>query len=817
MQPSVLALATSRQSQVWLSSTVLVGGLFCSVLLATRDNEEDEDTLEPMSKTIPLPQDVVSKYRHGLLPLYIPTHQYTSCDFFDKFMPQKPKIPRSRTEKLMQETSTTSKLQSLYDVQWSIPLGVGGFGTVYLGTEKSTGESVAVKKIAKNLTSDSTFQQEMDAFLQIRQLGGHPNICGLRQHFDEGNFYYLILDLVRGGEMFDQLVDNGAYSEADAARLVREVASALAFLHGIGVVHGDLKPENLMLSSENSSDAVIKVVDLGCAQVVDAKSPFYNADVRRSIANTPGYSPPEVLLHSRDQSALLEPPVDMFALGIIVYIMLTGVHPFDVTGDAHNDEMNRRVRSKQAPPLRNASITKHLSPSAIELIEKLIRWDPKKRITALELLNDAWVRGETARTGKITDSDKRLKMLRAYKSRLEAKVFASMVQWSDDTDGENGNTKTSLIERSFHMLDHEHRGYITTQDLANELDTTEPSSRKTSRHPRDYAKEEDAHLSLSGFSDLLAENMKNRYFPAGHLIYHEGDKGHCMYFINSGRVEVFTKDGFKTITEQGNFFGEGALLDQKGRRNASIRCVTPVHVIEISREYFQKYLADGFDTALSLREKDKLRKRSRATTLLRLLQNLNRRTLKKGDTVYAQGEAGNDIYLIENGVVEVNVDNHRVFSAQPGDVCGEYAFTFGRPRNTTAKCTSDICTVQSMTAGDLQKLARSHPYVEESIRELALRREFQKALVFSTKKTFPTKEDELRVAFDAVDIQKSGQINLSDCALMLRRMDSSFTDKDISDILHSLDLDNSGTIHWEEFKRVFGMSGSGNCMQQERA
>ena len=80
----------------------------------------------------------------------------------------------------------------------------------------------------------------MEALLHIRQHGGHPNICRLRENFDEGQYYYLILDLVSGGEMFDHLVNQGPYSEADAARLIREVASALAFCHGIGLVHGDL-------------------------------------------------------------------------------------------------------------------------------------------------------------------------------------------------------------------------------------------------------------------------------------------------------------------------------------------------------------------------------------------------------------------------------------------------------------------------------------------------------------------------------------------------------------------------------------------------
>ena len=107
---------------------------------------------------------------------------------------------------------------------------------MYLGTDKTTGELVAVKKIPKRFTNDTSFQKEMNAFHQIRMNGNHPNICGLRENFDEGDHFYLVMDLISGGEVFDRLIDSGAYSEADAARLVREVGSALAFLHGIGLV-----------------------------------------------------------------------------------------------------------------------------------------------------------------------------------------------------------------------------------------------------------------------------------------------------------------------------------------------------------------------------------------------------------------------------------------------------------------------------------------------------------------------------------------------------------------------------------------------------
>ena len=167
------------------------------------------------------------------------------------------------------------------------------------------------------LTDNDTFLKEMRALLHIKAYGGHPHISALREYFEEGDYYYLILDLVSGGEMFDHLVTLGAYSEADAARLLREVASAMAFLHGIGVVHGDLKPENLMLSTSKSSDCVIKVVDFGCADVMQIMEEYYDyliqdfdykdvmllqrAQKARYDANqvveisTPAYSPPEVI------------------------------------------------------------------------------------------------------------------------------------------------------------------------------------------------------------------------------------------------------------------------------------------------------------------------------------------------------------------------------------------------------------------------------------------------------------------------------------------------------------------------------------------
>ena len=156
-------------------------------------------------------------------------------------------------------------LSDKYTVNWKQVLGEGAYGSVHPARLKATGEKVALKKITKRYTDTSSFCRETDALLRIYNNGGHPNISGLRDMYEDHDYYYLVMDLVSGGEMFDHLIEYGAYSEADAARLMREVASALAFLHGVGVTHADLKPENLLLCSKKRVDGTIKMIDFGCA------------------------------------------------------------------------------------------------------------------------------------------------------------------------------------------------------------------------------------------------------------------------------------------------------------------------------------------------------------------------------------------------------------------------------------------------------------------------------------------------------------------------------------------------------------------------
>lgn len=694
------------------------------------------------------------------------------------------KLRRYNTMERLDQASTLASLESCYEVDWKNPLGEGTFGSVYFGKDRRSGQPVAIKKIRKAFTDNATFQREMDALLYLRSQGGHPNICGLRENFVDSRGYFLVLDLIQGGELFDHLVKQGPYSEADAARLIREVASALAFMHGIGIVHADLKPENLMLSSDQSSEAVIRVVDFGSSNVNQ-----YEAD-RKPTANTPAYTPPEIIDGTQTR---MESSFDMWSLGVILYIMLTGIHPFDLYGNATDREIQKSIRSGKRPPLEKSALTAHLSDDALRLLSQLLQWDPRKRLSAHDVLRHPWL--DSARKEVMADSDKRLSAYNRLKTKLQAKVFAEMVSFG--TNPTEGITKrTSLIERSFQMLDPDHRGYVTMSDLKTLLSGE-------GGHDDTHAQE----LSLSGFSDLLAQNMKNCYFPKGHIIYHEGEPGHVMYFLNSGKIEVFT-DFTKQVRHPGDFFGEGALLHPRQVRSASIRCLTPVHAVEVSREYFEKYLASEEGAKFNLREKDKARKRQRAKTILQLQQNMKQVHIPHGDFVFKTGDKGNEMYILEDGNIDVSVRGHTVLSlTQPGEMCGEHSVIFGRPRNVTAQCKSpDGCRLHVLRARHFYNILDLHPSIKESVRDICFRRDFQKALCYRIKKAFPRDDKELKAAFDKIDRNGSGVIELQEIRTMIQQFDPTYTEDDIREILRSLDLSDSGNLTWPEFLRVFGAS-----------
>ena len=669
--------------------------------------------------------------------------------------------------------------------------------------------------------------------------------------------------------MFDHLSNDGAYSEADAARLVFEIASALAFLHGVGVIHADLKPENLLLCSRNRRGGTIKIIDFGCSRLNSELSPSKLEEGDRETGTT-GYWPPE-----RFQSkTILTPAVDMWALGIILYIMLTGIHPFDIDCDRTNQEIAEAIKADPNPPMDDFYVG-HLSESVVDLMKKLMEPDPTRRITAYELLHHPWVRGETASTEKIEDSDKKLSQFLDLQDKLEASVFALLVnQGHKDMTMSEAKHRNSSEERQggdvpimklvFDVLDGENKGYITGSDIGR-LVTAHTGEVLNAKHTNDLlmrsSKNEklgsrsEAQVSLSDFSNLFS-GLKVRHYPRGHYLFSAGDEGSTMYFLSSGKVEIQTRKGqLVALLRRGDFFGEGSLLDSKQTRFTSARCATPVDVIEISREDFDRYTKTSAETRNDLRRKWRARNLFYAKNLLRLQRNVKIKTLQKGDVVYNEGEIGTSMFRVDDThggkvlvwkkypFVELSFSHHMGFAGElevlhggtvvhkygPGDSFGESSLLFSKPRSSTVRCISESCLIHEMRGEDFMAVVDSSEGTAAALRNMCRKRLFKKAVKqFSLHKNRGLSDDDIVAAFHDADLDKvtyeysvivggftrfnlistfcscqSGTLNVEEVRLLMHRMDPKFPMSEIEELMKFVDVDEDGQVSLAEFKRIF--------------
>jgi len=241
-----------------------------------------------------------------------------------------------------------------------------------------SGQQYACKLVQKDRTDKEMFAIEVRI---LEAAGRHRNIVSLIDRFDAPpDAWALVFDLVSGGEVFDRICDLGQYSERDAATVVHEVATALKYLHGRGIVHRDLKPENLLLTSEKP-DADVKLCDFGLAAFVGVDDPPLTGR-----KGTIAYMAPEVF---KGENYGME--VDLWSLGVIMYILLAGYHPFDPTGAADDRLLERRVRLMDWD--FKGEEWKHVSSDAKDLIRTLLNIDPRKRASVDDVLSSGWLDG----------------------------------------------------------------------------------------------------------------------------------------------------------------------------------------------------------------------------------------------------------------------------------------------------------------------------------------------------------------------------------------------------------------------------------------
>jgi len=259
-----------------------------------------------------------------------------------------------------------------------------------LQKKKSNGDVVAVKIIDKNPDHEEELQllqREIDIMRKLR----HKNIIALHEVYDEPEKIYLVMELVTGGELFDQIVSKGTYSERDAANTVRQILEAVEYMHANGIAHRDLKPENLLCSG--SSNEIIKVTDFGLSK------DFATGSLKTSCG-TPDYVAPEVL-----KGQTYDNSVDIWSIGVITYILLCGFPPFYGTTDQQIFEKILKGQYDFPSPDWD-----NISAEAKQFISSILVLDYNQRPSASDCLANNWIEAKAspatvsdARNGKLTD------------------------------------------------------------------------------------------------------------------------------------------------------------------------------------------------------------------------------------------------------------------------------------------------------------------------------------------------------------------------------------------------------------------------------
>ncbi|KAF3444219.1 hypothetical protein FNV43_RR13909 [Rhamnella rubrinervis] len=338
----------------------------------------------------------------------------------------------------------TQNLTDLYTL--GRKLGQGQFGTTYLCTEKSTGYSYACKSIPKRKLLCADDYEDVRREIKImHHLSENPHVVRIRGTYEDPVSIHLVMELCEGGELFDRIVKKGHYSEREAAKLIKIIVGFVEACHSLGVMHRDLKPENFLFDS-NEEDAALKATDFGL-------SVFYKpGEYLLDVVGSPYYVAPEVLRKHYGLEA------DVWSAGVILYILLSGVPPFWA-----ETEMGIFRQILQGKLDFESEPWPAISDSAKDLIRKMLERNPKKRLTAHEVLCHPWIVDDRIAPDKPLDSAV-LSRLKQFSAMNKLKKMALRVIAEGLCEEEIGGLK-----ELFKMIDTDNSGTITFDELKEGL------------------------------------------------------------------------------------------------------------------------------------------------------------------------------------------------------------------------------------------------------------------------------------------------------------------------------------------------------------
>uniref|UniRef100_A0A3B4U1W3 non-specific serine/threonine protein kinase n=1 Tax=Seriola dumerili TaxID=41447 RepID=A0A3B4U1W3_SERDU len=288
----------------------------------------------------------------------------------------------------------------------------GQFAIVKRCKEKSTGTEYAAKFIKKRQSRASrrgVRREEIEREVGILQELQHTNVVALHDVYENRTDVVLILELVSGGELFDFLAQKESLSEEEATQFIKQVLDGVQYLHSKRIAHFDLKPENIMLLDRNVTLPRIKLIDFGLAHKIEAGADFKN------IFGTPEFVAPEIVNYEQ-----LGLEADMWSIGVITYILLSGASPF--LGDTKQETLGNISAMNYEFDEEFFSNTSELAKS---FIKQLLEKDTRKRMTIQDALNHPWIKEDSA----APEAEKKLEQLKTKRLKeYTIQLHSSMPQ-----------------------------------------------------------------------------------------------------------------------------------------------------------------------------------------------------------------------------------------------------------------------------------------------------------------------------------------------------------------------------------------------------